>query len=103
MNMIARERFADYGAVFVFLASFGIYLWTLTPTVGLHDSGDMITSSYVSGHSPSTRLSTLYVNWQDLDDGYSNWQCCLQDEYAVSLFCLIGGDDGVSHHFKIIN
>ncbi|MDI6751352.1 MAG: DUF2723 domain-containing protein [bacterium] len=59
---MVEKRFADYGAVFVLLVSFGIYLLTLTPTVGLHDSGDMITSSYVLGiaHPPGYPLYTLF-------------------------------------------
>jgi hypothetical protein len=44
MGKIQEQRIADYGGVFVLFASFGVYLKTLTPTVGLHDSGDMITS-----------------------------------------------------------
>ncbi|MFH1897307.1 MAG: DUF2723 domain-containing protein [Candidatus Desantisbacteria bacterium] len=33
----------------IFLISLGIYLHTLTPTIGFHDSGDMVTAAYVLG------------------------------------------------------
>jgi hypothetical protein len=62
MNKSSGQKFADYGGVFVLLASFGVYLLTLTPTVGLHDCGDMITSAYVLGiaHPPGYPLYTLF-------------------------------------------
>jgi hypothetical protein len=44
MTQVHFKSWVGYGGVFVLLASFGVYLLTLTPTVGLHDSGDMITS-----------------------------------------------------------
>ncbi|MDI6734918.1 MAG: DUF2723 domain-containing protein [bacterium] len=45
----------------VFLFSFFIYLHTLTPTIDLHDSGDMIGASYVLGipHPPGYPLYCL--------------------------------------------
>lgn len=40
----------DYGGgILVFFICWAVYLHTLTPTVGLHDSGDMITAAYVLG------------------------------------------------------
>lgn len=41
-------------AIFVFLGAFFVYLKTLTPDIGFHDSGDMITSSFYLGicHPP---------------------------------------------------
>ncbi|MBU1599300.1 DUF2723 domain-containing protein, partial [bacterium] len=45
----------------VLFVSFGVYLYTLTPTVGFHDSGDMITASWVLGlpHPTGYPLYTL--------------------------------------------
>ncbi|MEW6096738.1 MAG: DUF2723 domain-containing protein [bacterium] len=40
----------DYaGGILVFFICWAVYLHTLTPTVGFHDSGDMITVTYVLG------------------------------------------------------
>lgn len=40
----------DYaGGILVFFICWVVYLHTLTPTVGLHDSGDMIAAAYVLG------------------------------------------------------
>jgi len=40
----------DYaGGIIVFFICWAVYLHTLTPTVGLHDSGEMITAAYVLG------------------------------------------------------
>ncbi|MEW6607696.1 MAG: DUF2723 domain-containing protein [bacterium] len=40
----------DYaGGVLVFFICWVVYLHTLTPTIGFHDSGDMITAAYVLG------------------------------------------------------
>ncbi|MEW6102578.1 MAG: DUF2723 domain-containing protein [bacterium] len=36
-------------ALFVFFFSLFVYLFTLTPSVGLHDSGDMTTASFILG------------------------------------------------------
>jgi len=42
--------FIDYlGGIIVFLIAFFVYLQTLTPSIGLHDAGDMITAAYVLG------------------------------------------------------
>ncbi|MEW6095230.1 MAG: DUF2723 domain-containing protein [bacterium] len=42
--------FIDYaGGILVFLIAFGVYLHTLTPSIGLHDAGDMVTAAYVLG------------------------------------------------------
>ncbi|MFH1860309.1 MAG: DUF2723 domain-containing protein [bacterium] len=52
----------EYLAVIAtFLISFGVYLHTLTPTIGSHDSGDMITAAYVLGipHPPGYPLYCL--------------------------------------------
>jgi hypothetical protein len=45
----------------VLFVSFGVYLWTLTPTVGFHDSGELITVAYTLGiaHPPGYPLYTL--------------------------------------------
>lgn len=40
----------DYsGGILVLLIAFGVYLHTLTPSIGLHDAGDMVTAAYVLG------------------------------------------------------
>ncbi|MEW6097191.1 MAG: DUF2723 domain-containing protein [bacterium] len=45
----------DYaGGILVFFICWAVYLHTLTPTIGLHDSGDMITAAYVLGIPHST-------------------------------------------------
>ncbi|MBU1345224.1 MAG: DUF2723 domain-containing protein [Proteobacteria bacterium] len=52
----------DYACgLLVLFVSFGVYLHTLTPTVGFHDSGDMITASWVLGlpHPTGYPLYTL--------------------------------------------
>ncbi|MBU1262241.1 DUF2723 domain-containing protein, partial [bacterium] len=53
----------DYlcGLVVLFV-SFGVYLHTLTPTVGFHDSGELITVAYTLGiaHPPGYPLYTLF-------------------------------------------
>ncbi|MEW6483009.1 MAG: DUF2723 domain-containing protein [bacterium] len=36
-------------ALFVFFVSLFVYLFTLTPSIGLHDSGDMTTASWILG------------------------------------------------------
>ncbi|MEW6618609.1 MAG: DUF2723 domain-containing protein [bacterium] len=42
--------FIDYlCGILVFLIVFGIYLHTLTPSIALHDAGDMVTAAYVLG------------------------------------------------------
>ncbi|MEW6104067.1 MAG: DUF2723 domain-containing protein, partial [bacterium] len=45
----------------VFFISFGVYLHTLTPTVGFHDSGELITCTWTLGiaHPPGYPLYTL--------------------------------------------
>ncbi|MEW6104685.1 MAG: DUF2723 domain-containing protein [bacterium] len=47
--------------IFVFFVSFGIYLHTLTPTIGFHDSGELITCAWTLGiaHPPGYPLYTL--------------------------------------------
>ncbi|MEW6482838.1 MAG: DUF2723 domain-containing protein [bacterium] len=47
--------------ILVFFVSFGVYLHTLTPTVGFHDSGELITCAYTLGiaHPPGYPLYTL--------------------------------------------
>ena len=53
----------DYlGGLLVLFVSFGVYLHTLTPTVGFHDSGELITVAYTSGiaHPPGYPLYTLF-------------------------------------------
>ncbi|MFH0774464.1 MAG: DUF2723 domain-containing protein [bacterium] len=52
----------DYlGGFLVLFISFGVYLYTLTPTVGFHDSGELITVAYTLGiaHPPGYPLYTL--------------------------------------------
>ncbi len=52
----------DYACGFLVLfVSFGVYLHTLTPTVGFHDSGELITVAYTLGiaHPPGYPLYTL--------------------------------------------
>lgn len=52
----------DYaGGIVVFFICWLVYLHTLTPTVGLHDSGDMISGAYVLGipHPPGYPLYCL--------------------------------------------
>lgn len=52
----------DYaGGITVFFICWLVYLHTLTPTVGLHDSGDMIVSAYLLGisHPPGYPLYCL--------------------------------------------
>ncbi|MEW6617747.1 MAG: DUF2723 domain-containing protein [bacterium] len=40
----------DYaGGIVVFFICWAVYLHTLTPTIGFHDSGDMVTAAYVLG------------------------------------------------------
>lgn len=40
----------DYaGGILVFFICWAVYLHTLTPTIGLHDSGDMVTAAYLLG------------------------------------------------------
>ncbi|MFH1860349.1 MAG: DUF2723 domain-containing protein [bacterium] len=50
-----------YIGLLLFLCTLGLYLHTLTPTVGFHDSGDMITSVYSLGipHPPGYPLYCL--------------------------------------------
>ena len=47
--------------VLVLFVSFSVYLHTLTPTVGFHDSGELITCAYTLGiaHPPGYPLYTL--------------------------------------------
>ncbi|MEW6007859.1 MAG: DUF2723 domain-containing protein [bacterium] len=47
--------------ILVFFVSFGVYLHTLTPTIGFHDSGELITCAYTLGiaHPPGYPLYTL--------------------------------------------
>ncbi|MEW6482047.1 MAG: DUF2723 domain-containing protein, partial [bacterium] len=52
----------DYAfGILVFFVSFGVYLHTLTPTVGFHDSGELISVAYTLGiaHPPGYPLYTL--------------------------------------------
>ncbi|MEK9150291.1 MAG: DUF2723 domain-containing protein [Candidatus Desantisbacteria bacterium] len=52
----------DYACgLLVLFVSFGVYLYTLTPTVGFHDSGELITVAYTLGiaHPPGYPLYTL--------------------------------------------
>ncbi|MEW6104354.1 MAG: DUF2723 domain-containing protein [bacterium] len=50
-----------YLGLLVFVCAFGVYLHTLTPSVGLHDSGELITVAYTLGiaHPPGYPLYTL--------------------------------------------
>lgn len=50
-----------YLGLLLFLCTLGLYLHTLTPTVGFHDSGDMITAVYSLGipHPPGYPLYCL--------------------------------------------
>ncbi|MBU1753658.1 DUF2723 domain-containing protein [bacterium] len=50
-----------YIGLLLFLCTLGLYLHTLTPTVGFHDSGDMITAIYSLGipHPPGYPLYCL--------------------------------------------
>ncbi|MBU1598794.1 DUF2723 domain-containing protein, partial [bacterium] len=53
----------DYSkGLLVLFVSFGVYLYTLTPTVGFHDSGELITVAYTLGiaHPPGYPLYTLF-------------------------------------------
>ncbi|MDI6752202.1 MAG: DUF2723 domain-containing protein [bacterium] len=61
---INQEPFSkiDYaGGLLVLFVSFGVYLVTLTPTIGFHDSGELITVAYTLGiaHPPGYPLYTL--------------------------------------------
>ena len=63
-ELISSEPFGriDYlGGLLVLFISFGVYLHTLTPTVGFHDSGELITVAYTLGiaHPPGYSLYTL--------------------------------------------
>ncbi|MDI6780997.1 MAG: DUF2723 domain-containing protein [bacterium] len=51
-----------YIGLILFLCTLGLYLHTLTPTVGFHDSGDMITAVYSLGipHPPGYPLYCLF-------------------------------------------
>ncbi|MBU2461890.1 DUF2723 domain-containing protein, partial [bacterium] len=58
---ISSEPFGkiDYSkGLLVLFVSFGVYLHTLTPTVGFHDSGELITVAYTLGiaHPPGYPL-----------------------------------------------
>ncbi|MEW6104245.1 MAG: DUF2723 domain-containing protein [bacterium] len=46
----------------VLFVSFGVYLHSLTPTIGFHDSGELITCAYTLGiaHPPGYPLYTLF-------------------------------------------
>ena len=62
---ISSEPFGkiDYlCGLLVLFVSFGVYLSTLTPTVGFHDSGELITVAYTLGiaHPPGYPLYTLF-------------------------------------------
>lgn len=50
-----------YIGLLLFLVTLGLYLHTLTPTIGFHDSGDMITAAYGLGipHPPGYPLYCL--------------------------------------------
>jgi len=64
-DALAYEPFKiiDYiFGLFVFYISFGVYLYTLTPTIGFHDSGELITCAWTLGiaHPPGYPLYTLF-------------------------------------------
>jgi len=74
---MVEKRFIGYGGLLVLFVSFGVYLHTLTPTVGLHNlRGDDYLCLDI-GDCPSTWLSIIYLVWQAMDDYYTNWKYCL--------------------------
>jgi hypothetical protein len=68
-----EKRIADYGGVFVLLTSFGVYLKTLTPTVGLHDCGDMITS-FLLVKKPGFRVCLINNEKSFFRGGEKRWE-----------------------------
>ncbi|MEW6104732.1 MAG: hypothetical protein AB1630_13150 [bacterium] len=62
-NLFKEDKFIlkpiDYlCGILVLFVSFGVYLHTLTPTVGFHDSGELISVAYTLGiaHLPSRKF-----------------------------------------------
>jgi len=64
-KLIKSEPFKRIDYIFgllVFFTSFGVYLHTLTPTIGFHDSGELITVAWTLGiaHPPGYPLYTIF-------------------------------------------
>ena len=61
INSEPFEKIDYFCGLFVLFISFGVYLHTLTPTVGFHDSGELITVAYTLGiaHPPGYPIYTL--------------------------------------------
>ncbi len=84
----------DYaGGILVFFICWAVYLHTLTPTVGFHDSGDMITASYVLGipHPTGYPLYCLLGKlWMTLlPIGNIAYRMNLTSALCASLACMI--------------
>jgi len=60
---IPLVRHLDYWSLLAFLIPFGLYLWSLAPTVTFYDSGEFTTAVYFLGsaHSPGYPLFLFYA------------------------------------------
>lgn len=84
----------DYaGGILIFFICWLIYLHTLTPTVGLHDSGEMITAAYILGipHPPGYPLYCLVGKlWLSLlPIGNIAYRMNLASALCASLTCMM--------------
>ncbi|MEW6608843.1 MAG: DUF2723 domain-containing protein [bacterium] len=84
----------DYaGGIVVFFICWVVYLHTLTPTIGFHDSGDMITAAYVLGipHPTGYPLYCLFGKlWMTiLPLGNIAYRMNLASALCASLACMM--------------
>ncbi|MEW6618752.1 MAG: DUF2723 domain-containing protein [bacterium] len=84
----------DYGGgILVFFISWAVYLHTLTPTIGLHDSGEMVTAAFVLGipHPPGypfyCLLGKLWIT--TLPIGNIAYRMNLASALCASLACMM--------------
>ncbi|MEW6097224.1 MAG: DUF2723 domain-containing protein [bacterium] len=84
----------DYaGGIMVFFICWAVYLHTLTPTIGFHDSGDMVTAAFVLGipHPTGYPLYCLLGKlWMTiLPIGNIAYRMNLASALCASLACMI--------------
>ncbi|MEW6102790.1 MAG: DUF2723 domain-containing protein [bacterium] len=79
--------------IFCFFVSFGVYFHTLTPTVGFHDSGELISVAYTLGiaHPPGYPLYTLFGKlWTTLIPiGNIAFRMNMESALFASLACMM--------------